>query len=75
MELTAALDHHLTDSLVLSAEGRWDRGRADDFPNSMFLSNASGNPYNAGPGLNGGDFADNKSNHQVLGLVQLRYDF
>jgi len=74
MELTATLDHHLTDNLVLSAEGRWDRGRADGFPNTLYLGGASGGPTGT-PGITVTDFTEDKNNHQVLGLVQLRYDF
>ena len=73
MELTATLDHHLTDHLVVSAEGRWDRGRADGVPNNLYLNGAAPGTPSAGLAL--ADFLDSKSNHQVLGLVQLRYDF
>jgi Putative beta-barrel porin-2, OmpL-like. bbp2 len=69
MELTATLDHHLTDNLVVSAEARWDRGRSSEpFPSQMFLSSASGGPSTPGAYNFGAD-------HQVLGLVQMRYDF
>ncbi len=79
MSLTATLDHHLTDSLVVSAEGRWDRGRFKNGPNRIYLGDElSGPPPAAGTGLSGSDFTDPSeegSDHQVLGIVQLRYDF
>jgi hypothetical protein len=68
MSLTATLDHHLTDNLVLSAEGRWDRGRIDDIPNRIYFQDNDSIP------VSGPNTAD-ANNHQVLGLVQLRYDF
>jgi Sec-independent protein translocase protein TatA len=74
MSLTATLDHRLTDNLVVSAEGRWDRGRAQDVPDDIYLGDVSGNPAFSG-GLDFGDFINDGSNHQVLGLVQLRYEF
>jgi hypothetical protein len=80
MSLTATLDHHLTDNLVLSAEGRYDRGRLDDGASRLYLGQTlTGNaPQNGSDGLDLADFYDSVndgSNHQVLGLVQLRYDF
>src|SRR5262245_25756022 len=72
MSLTGTIDHHLTDNLVLSAEARWDRARGsgdDDF----FLDKLSGD--STSDDLNDADFLDKGSNHQVLGIVQLRYDF
>ena len=51
-----------------------DRGRADGFPNTLYLGGASGGPTGT-PGITVTDFTDDKNNHQVLGLVQLRYDF
>jgi hypothetical protein len=74
MELTATLDHHLTDNLVVSAEARWDRGRSEDLPNYLFVDSIPGSAGD--PPIDFGDFiAGGKSNHQVLGIVQLRYDF
>jgi hypothetical protein len=84
MSVTATLDHHLTDNLVLSAEGRWDRGRLGGSPDKVYLGKVSGNacatPGGGGActtpqsGLAAADF-DKAKNHQVLGIVQLRYDF
>jgi hypothetical protein len=73
MSVTATLDHHLTDSLVLSAEGRWDRARVGGSSDDVYLGNVSGNAVNSGS-LVFADF-DKAKNHQVLGIVQLRYDF
>jgi hypothetical protein len=72
MSLTATLDHHLTDNLVVSAEGRFDRGRFGSAPNRIFLvDDASGSL-----GLDAfADAANDGSNHQVLGIVQLMYEF
>lgn len=73
MSLTGTLDHHLTDNLVVSAEGRWDRGRIEDGPSRIFLVDDGGTA-----GLDLADFlapANDGSNHQVLGLVQIRYEF
>ena len=75
MEVTATLDHHLTDHLVLSAEGRWDRGRADGAADTIYLANTTGGSAAVGSGITLGDFLADEANHQVLGLVQLRYDF
>jgi hypothetical protein len=78
MSVTGTLDHHLTDNLVLSAEGRWDRGRATDLSNWFYLnSSLSGNGTTSATGLALSDFVtpDHGKNHQVMGLVQLRYDF
>ncbi len=72
MSLTGTIDHHLTDNLVLSAEARWDRGRgrgSDDY----FVDDVGG--YLDDGALNEGDFVPKGKNHQVLGIVQLRYDF
>jgi len=73
MSLTATLDHHLTDNLVLSAEGRWDRGRFDDAPNRIYLRDDSGGSVDLSSFLD--NSSGNGSNHQVLGLVQMRYEF
>lgn len=78
MSLTGTLDHHLTDNLVVSAEGRWDRGRASDLNNWFYLNGTlGGNAVTTPPGLGVGDFLspDHGKNHQVLGLVQVRYEF
>ncbi len=75
MSLTATLDHRLTDNLVVTAEGRWDRGRAQDVPDDLYLGDVSGNGSGGPGGLDIGDFVNDGSNHQVLGLVQLRYEF
>lgn len=75
MSLTGTLDHHLTDNLVVSAEGRWDRGRVDGIPNRIYLPDHV-NTNGFQNGLNIGDFVNGTgANHQVLGLVQLRYEF
>jgi hypothetical protein len=74
MSLTATLDHHLTDNLVISAEGRWDRGRAQDVPDALYLDDLSGSAATVGT-LTFTDFVNDSKDHQVLGLVQLRYDF
>ena len=73
MSLTATLDHHLTDNLVVSAEGRYDRGRLGGAASRIYLvdDDSSGS-------LGLEDFADalnEASNHQVLGIVQLMYEF
>jgi hypothetical protein len=73
MSLTATLDHHLTDNLVLSAEGRWDRARINDNEDDVYIGQVPGNA-SSGPGLTFADF-DKGKDHQVLGIVQLRYDF
>jgi hypothetical protein len=73
MSLTATLDHHLTDNLVLSAEGRWDRFRDSSNLDDAYIGDVGGNAVD-GPGLEFADF-DKGSDHQVLGVVQLRYDF
>lgn len=73
MSLTATLDHRLTDNLVVTAEGRWDRGRAQDVPDDIYLGDVSGSAGSGSLGI--GDFVNDGSNHQVLGLVQLRYEF
>jgi hypothetical protein len=73
MSLTATLDHHLTDNLVVSAEGRYDRGRIENGASRIYLGDDSGT---GSLGLT--DFtaaANDGSNHQVLGLVQMRYEF
>jgi hypothetical protein len=79
MSITATLDHHLTDNLVLSAEGRYDRGRLADGASRLYLGQTvTGNADQNGGSLDFGDFytpQNDASNHQVLGLVQLRYDF
>jgi len=80
MSLTATLDHHLTDNLVVSAEGRWDRGRLSDGANRIYLGqDLSGNGGSSSGSLNLGDFylpsESDSSSHQVMGLVQIRYDF
>ncbi len=81
MSLTATLDHHLTDNLVLSAEGRWDRGRFKNGPNRIYLGEELSGPTvatSAGSGLTVSDFTDPNeegNDHQILGIVQLRYDF
>lgn len=72
MSLTATLDHHLTDNLVLTAEGRWDRGRIDEGSSRIYLEDPSGSSLDLASFRNPGNEANN---HQVLGLVQLRYDF
>ena len=72
MSLTGTVDHHLTDNLVLSAEARWDRGQGqgeDDY----FIDQVAGSA--ASSDLDEGDFLSKGSDHQVLGIVQLRYDF
>jgi hypothetical protein len=61
MELTATVDHHLADHLIVSAEGRWDRGDSNSSPNNFFLTSTSAPAFT--------------SNHQVLGLVLMRYVF
>jgi len=61
MELTATLDHHLADHLVVSAEGRWDMGQSNSSPDDFFLVANTPSAFT--------------SNHQVLGLVQMRYEF
>jgi hypothetical protein len=73
MSLTGTLDHHLTDNLVVRVEGRWDRGRAQDFPDALFLDDVAGFPGAGQPILL--DFLNNGTDHQVLGLVQLMYEF
>jgi hypothetical protein len=81
MSVTATLDHHLTDNLVLSAEGRWDRGRFKRGANRIYLNDEISGPTSsasAGSGLTASDFNDpteEGDKRQVLGLVQLRYDF
>jgi len=60
MELTGTLDHRLTDNLVASIEARWDRGDIESFPDIIFLSES------------GSSFVND---NQVMGVVQLRYEF
>jgi hypothetical protein len=58
---------------VLSAEGRWDRARIRHNEDDVYIGEVAGNAA-VGTGLLFADF-DKAKNHQVLGVVQLRYDF
>lgn len=73
MSLTATLDHHLTDNLLVRAEARWDRARLDDSEDDVFLGDVGGAA--GSPPIDYTDFDDGGRNHQVLGLVQLLYQF
>jgi outer membrane receptor for monomeric catechols len=65
MSFTATLDHRLTDSLLVRAEARWDRARLDGASDDVFVSNYE----------NANSVLSFSSNHQVLGLVQMMYEF
>jgi hypothetical protein len=81
--LTGTLDHRLTDNLVLKLEARWDHGSLQDSQADFWLddvaSSAGGSPTISDCTVTTGTSAtcpfDKGSENQVLGLVQLMYEF